>query len=1001
MQDVPLFEGNSDSPNSILMLGRKLSGQQQQPTPPVESVLADEKLITLVPVEFIFRYQCIPLEQRGPNTLVLGMVDPVNHVAIDDFRLITGFDIEPVAISPFDFAVATASFRQAGPAQIHDCVLTLTGLHVQAQIVGPIANVSVRQTFHNPLDEMIEAVYIFPLSPRAAVHQFRLRVGDRIIEGEVQEKGQARKTYEAGRRLGHRSALMEQQRDNVFTTTIGNIPPGESLSLELVYAERLEMDESEVTFRFPLVVAPRYFPAEARADSGSISPPLLPPGLRAPGALSLELEIAHGGLGLARLTSTQHAVSSEMDIQRTLVRLTRQDEALNRDFVLRFRLGQDTAHLLMSSGDTFLLCLTPPAHSPERIPPRDVVIILDRSGSMGGSKMLSARRAVQQFLGRLGPDDRFAIMAFDDELEPFQSGFLHPVSEVGKAQHWLNRVDARGGTEILRSIRWLVDLARSAQEQRYLSAVLITDGQVGNEAAIYAYLQSEDPPLRLYTLGVDSAVNEAFLRQMARLGRGTCELVTPGEPLERALDRLSREVSCPLIVDLQVLDAGLHPVDLVPDPIPDLYAARPVFLLGRHSGEGDLIVRGRQHDQEFSVRIQPQPCVNPALPLLWARQKIQNLQDRLSLGDSASTVKVSREITELALRYGLVSDHTSFVLVDRDQVINPDGVCKTSVQPVELPAEWSAADAEDTLKDICAQDFGPLDFEDVDDEELSLDRLKERVDEAPIVRLVNLILGQAANDGVEVIYVVRESRSIRVEYEVNNLRYEVMSPPTHSMPALIARLKSMANLDLAVHDREQSGYVDMSHEKLPFLFGITITLSPEGREEARVTLEPARLEQSQDFGLDGAIWDQVRAGLSQPHGMLQVVGSGASSWRVFAALLQDQAVRRSVALWHGRPRPEVPGLQAWEPDRLIDVVGFSDLDEKDWLKVRTQAARGAAVVLSEGPAPFPADLGRLQLEWEPASCPCATGCQDCRMTGSRGFTLRAHWDPGVHAALEA
>jgi len=849
MQDIPMFEELSSGSQATLMLGRKVTSRPSPLTGTASSVEFDEELFGLIPPDLMLRYRSVPLSQRS-NVLVLGMVNPDDVIAIDDFRLITGFDIEPVAIPDFEFAAVAAHFgSEVDPSPNPDCVLAMTGLHVRAQIVGPIANVLVRQTFHNPLDEMIEAVYIFPLSPRAAVHQFRMQLGDRVVEGEVQEKSQARQTYKTGLRQGHRAALVEQQRDNVFTTTIGNIPPGETLSLELCYAERLEMDECDTTFRFPLVVAPRYFPGSPLPtsqglgscpdttrvpDASLFSPPLLPPGLRQPGSLSMELEITHGGVGLAGLTSTQHAVSAQIDANRTVVKLSREDEALNRDFVVRYRLGQEASNLLMTDGDTFMLCLTPPSAADQEVLPRDVVLILDRSGSMDGPKMQSARRAAQSFLGHLGPEDRFALMAFDHELEPYRSGFLQPSSQIGNACQWLDSIDARGGTEILRSIQWLVDLARSVGPERHVSAVLITDGQVGNEAEIYRYLRVENPPLRLYTLGVDSAVNEAFLRQMARVGRGTCELVTPGDPLEQALDRLAREVSCPLVSDIEVLDGGLNPKDLTPDPIPDLYACRPLVLLGRCSGEGDLIVRGLQGRQEFSARVTAQTCLNPALPLLWAREKIQTLQDRLALGDCLTPLEVQQEITDLALDYGLVSDYTSFVLVDREQVVDSDGQYKTVVQPVEAPAQWGS-DVDCTVKDISAQDFGPLDFE---DEEIALDRLKEMVDEAPIVRLVKLILSQAIKDSANVIYIVPEPKSVCVEFEIDGRRHDVMSPPLHILPALIARLKSLAGLDLDIHHLEQSGHLTLTHDHSDYRIGITITLSPEGREGALITIEP-------------------------------------------------------------------------------------------------------------------------------------------------------------------
>lgn len=817
MHDLPLFEESNDGSQAPLMLGRKVTS-----TAPLIDL--DEELLELIPAALMMRYQSVPLALRG-NVLVIGMVNPEDVIAVDDLALVTGLDIETVAIGEADFAAVAAYFDlEMKPAQPPDCVLVMTGLQVRAQIVGPIANVSVRQTFHNPLEEMLEAVYIFPVSPRAAVHQFRIQVGDRVIEGEVQEKSQARQTYKAGLRRGHRAALVEQQRDNVFTATLGNIPPGETLSLELCYAERLEMDECDTTFRFPLVVAPRYIPG----SPPETSPPLLPPGLRQPGALSLELEIAHGGVGLAGLTSTQHAVSAQLDSNRTLVKLAREDEALNRDFALRYRLGQDASNLLMTYKDTFLLCLTPPVAVEPEVRPRDVVMILDRSGSMSGLKMQSARQAAKNFLKNLGPEDRFALMAFDHELAPYKSGFLQPATEVEAACQWLDTIEANGGTEILGCIQWLVDLARSTGAERQVSAVLITDGQVGNEAEIYRYLRRENPPLRLYTLGVDTAVNEAFLRQMARIGRGTCELVAPGDPIQQALDRLAREVGYPLLCDIEVQNDGLKVTDLVPYPIPDLYACRPLIVLGRCSGEGELIVRGRRGGQEFSTRLRGQACFNEALPLLWAREKIQNLQDGLALDDEVAVTEVQREITELALHYKLVSDYTSFVLVDREQLVNSLDQRATVIQPLEAPARWGS--------DISAQDFGPMDFEEVE-----YDRLKEMADEAPIIRVINLILTQAITDAVEVIHIGREGKSIRVEFETEGVRNEVMSPPLHLLPAMIARLKCMGGLDPDIHDREQSGELNLTQNNTDYLVGITIYLLPDGSEGARITIK-AKLE---------------------------------------------------------------------------------------------------------------------------------------------------------------
>ena len=811
--------------------------------------------------------------------------------------------------------------------------------------MGPVANVKVRQTFHNPLPDMLEAVYIFPLSPRAAVHQFRLQIGDRVIEGDIQEKQAARQTYELGRKAGHRAALLEQQRDNVFTATIGNVPPGETLTLELCYAERLEMDETDTMFRFPLVIAPRYCPKSV-SDVSAISPPLLPPGLRAPGALSIEVEIDHGGVHLSRLTSTQHAFSTAIDKNRALISLARTDEAMNRDFLLRYRVGESASNLLMSDGEYFLLSLTPPAEAPSSIPPRDVVLILDRSGSMRGLKMSSARRAAQDVLAKLRAHDRFALMVFDDRLETFQNGDLRPLSELGAALAWLEKVDARGGTEIMGPMRWLMELSRRHGE-RFLCAVLVTDGQVGNEAEIYGYLQRQNSTARLFTLGVDSAVNESFLRQVAHIGRGTCELVEPGVPLESALDRLAREIGCPLFTDMEIVDAGLQPSDELPEPLPDMYAARPVTILGRHQGQGELLLRGRRGSQQFSAKLTPQTCVNPALAVLWARQKIQTLQDRLALRDPLISKEVQQEITELALRYRLVSDYTSFVLVDRQETVNQGGQCVTAVQPVERPADW---EVECTVKDISAQDFGPLDFEDDSEVELSLDKLRQMVDEGPIVRVANLILRQAVRDRVQEIVIGREPKCGLVHYRRDGETVEVLSPPYHIMAPLVGRFQRMAGLNLG-DPGPQSGFFDLLMDGRSW----ALVVNSQG---PNLTLSLSTANARRPLA-DEQLWERLQKALEAPHGLFHINAPEQPGWDFFALLLKSLSDKRRVAVWSARVRPSIERVDHLLEDSEVQVIGFSDLGPEHWQLVAQRSERQLVLVLHQGDLPLPANLGKL------------------------------------------
>lgn len=611
-----------------------------------------------------------------------------------------------------DVACAQAPFDEGpGVLRAGDTPFPLRALDVQARISGPLASVDVRQTFANPFSNPIEAVYLFPLPHGAAVHRFRLRVGDRVVDGVVKERGEAREEYREGLRRGHRAALLEQERDNVFTVQVGNLPPGEEVSIELSYAGRLETDLAETTFRFPLVVAPRYIPGDPLdgepvghgtsadtsrvPDASRLNPPRLHPGLRSGARLSLKVLVDTGGLLPQRLACSQHATSVGSSDGTLTVELARADELLDRDFVLRFRLAAEEARPLLLVDDRhFLLSLVPPRETHVQSA-RDVLFLLDRSGSMGGSKMQSALRAVTRFLELLEPGDRFALEAFDDRVESYKRGAFCDASAVPEATQWLSRVDARGGTEILGPLTRALD--RRADKGRVICVVLITDGQVGNEPEIYRMVQKRAQGPRLFTLGIDTAVNDAFLRRAAALGRGTCELLTPGEDLEVALQRLARETGRPLLVDLELVDAGLKPEQdsLAPSRIPDLFAARASFVLGRKSGTGAVDLKARRPDgASWQAHVQPLATPNAALGVVWARERVTALEDRLRLRDGSPSA-IEAEILALAVEYQILTRFTAFVLVDSAEVVNPEGKAQTVVQPVEMPAQWEAqADAQ-------------------------------------------------------------------------------------------------------------------------------------------------------------------------------------------------------------------------------------------------------------------------------------------------------------------
>lgn len=608
--------------------------------------------------------------------------------------------------------------------------LPLAGVRVAARVAGHIAEVSVTETFRNPHAEALEAVYIFPLPGAAAVSDFEMRVGGRVVRGRVEERGRARQTYQRALEKGHRTALLEQERDDVFTVQLGNLPPGQEITVRIIYSERLSFFEDGTTeLRLPTVVAPRYIPGhpveeapvgegieedtDVVPDASRLSPPRLAPGFNPNVALGIEVEFFSTGAAgaaiiLEDLSCSQHATRTTTAAGRIMVALARRDERLNRDFVLRWRLAGETIRPALlayrdEQGIVYgMLSLAPPRREGFFGVARDVLFVLDRSGSMQGVKMISAARACARLLATLGPQDRFAIQAFDDRIE-----WLKPASEDGvdsyfqnageaaqeRGEQFMRALDARGGTEMDAALGAALAALRERRQAggRAPVVVLLTDGQVGDESRILRRIQQEIGDARIFTVGIDTAVNEGFLRRVASLGGGTATLVEPGAALEDALAAVGREIGNPLVVDLKLSDAEggkIEPASLAPARIPDLFAGRAATVFFRWKNPGRVRVSGRFADgAPFEQTVEGTDIMLPAIAHLWARARVTDLEDRYRI-EPQSQDALRKEIIDLSLRHALLTRFTAYMVVDESEVVNADGTRRKIIQPVEMPAQW-------------------------------------------------------------------------------------------------------------------------------------------------------------------------------------------------------------------------------------------------------------------------------------------------------------------------
>jgi Ca-activated chloride channel family protein len=609
------------------------------------------------------------------------------------------FAVAPMKSAEADRIGRTIADAGIGALRTERGNLPLERLDVRAAITGLLGRVVLTTGFVNTFDTALEATYVFPLPDRAAVTGMKMTAGDRTVVASLQERGEARQAYDEAIAAGRQASIVEEERPDVFTMRVGNIPAGARVSVELSLAGPLVFEDGAATFRFPLVVAPRYIPGspldgpsvgdghaldtDLVPDASRITPPVLLPGFPNPVRLSIGVEIDPAGLALGEVRSSLHTVVREGSSLAV-----EPGERVDRDFVLRLAYeGAGSSAVCVSDVDsdegTYQLTVLPPdAAGPVR--GRDVVLLLDRSGSMSGWKMVAARRAAARIVDTLTADDTFAVITFDDRMDrPDLGGGLVTASDRHRfrAVEHLSRVEARGGTELFAPLQEGLRLLADAGEDRDPVLVLVTDGQVGNEDHLLRSIAPLINRTRVHAVGIDTAVNAGFLGRLAAAGAGRCELVESEDRLDEAMTHIQRRIGAPVVTDVVV-----SPASALPRPPSAIYPGVPLVVFGRYRGAvpDGFAVRGRARDgSEWQETVAVVEHTEPAVRAQWARAALRDLEDRYASGDRS----VEQEIVRTSLRFGVLCRFTAFVAVD-ERVVS-DGTVHRVVQPVELPAGWA------------------------------------------------------------------------------------------------------------------------------------------------------------------------------------------------------------------------------------------------------------------------------------------------------------------------
>jgi len=569
-------------------------------------------------------------------------------------------------------------------------VATNLNTEINIEASGLVGRVAVKQTFRNDGLQWVEGVYVFPLPDNAAVDRMRLHIGERFIEGEIREKEQAKREYEKAKSAGKKASLVNQQRANLFTTSVANIAPGETVVVEIEYQQTLNYDQGVFSLRFPLTMTPRYIPGVPTGDrKGSgwaadttevpdaslITPPFV---TRSDNHKVTMQASINAGMVLDLVASRYHPVNVVENGSVYHLTFTDSDVPMDHDLELVWRpVAASAPRALVFSEDHdkqthVLLMLVPPddANAPVVDVPRELILVIDTSGSMHGTSIEQARNATLLALSGLQPSDRFNVIQFDSVTHAlFPNSVDASPYRVGQAEAYVRSLQADGGTEMRPALEKAL---RSDFDDNYLRQIIfVTDGSVGNEEALFHLIDAELGAARLFTVGIGSAPNGWFMSKAAEAGRGTYTFISALHEVNEKMARLFRKLEQPQITDIDIQWPKGTVVDAYPATVPDLYSGEPVVIkaqLDRKPRAGDdVVISGNTVMGEWQAVVPLTTAKDSSgIAGLWARARIAELENRRRRGEDAE--KIRAEIVTTAIKHHLVSKHTSLVAIDKTPV---------------------------------------------------------------------------------------------------------------------------------------------------------------------------------------------------------------------------------------------------------------------------------------------------------------------------------------------
>ena len=590
------------------------------------------------------------------------------------------------------------------PKKDKEIPLPLKHTDVKGQISGYIATVDVTQQFHNPYDQKIEAVYVFPLPQNAAINEFIMTIGERRIRGIIRERKEAEEIYREARRQGYVASLLTQERPNIFTQKVANIEPGKNIDINIKYFNTLAYVDGWYEFVFPMVVGPRFNPpgytdgvgAVARGKAGisgqKTEVQYLKPGERSGHDIAVTVDV-DAGVVIEEVACTSHVITKTFTTpEKLMVKLSSLDSIPNKDLVLRYKVAGKTVKSALVThhdkrGGFFTLMLYPPESlSYLKRAPMEMIFVLDCSGSMSGKPIAKAKQAITRALRKLQPNDTFQIIRFSNNASQLGP---HPIpatpANIRKGLNYVESLHGSGGTMMIEGIKAALDFAHDPHRFRLVS--FMTDGYIGNEVEILAAVHQRLGASRIFSFGVGSSVNRYLLDKMAKLGKGAVAYLGLDDSAGGVVDLFYERISHPALTDITIDWGNMQVTDVYPHRIRDLFVGRPLILTGRFKGQRSTTIRvsGKVGDltQEIAigVNLDDSAVTHPGIACVWARKKIETLANQTTHDNNPD---LPQEIKQVALEYGLMSAYTAFIAVDSSrQTIGDHGI--TVAVPVPVP----------------------------------------------------------------------------------------------------------------------------------------------------------------------------------------------------------------------------------------------------------------------------------------------------------------------------